>query len=175
MIPKDKDNRPPGSACGQKKPIGRGGRGTSSFGTDARLFDFPQMITTQWQVMVPPKICFLFQSNSFCLKGPWVNFHAVWCQIVPKYSKLGSDIQGVPLRGAPAPTMRGIHYNFYTPGHPSWWGPLIILLNNFVFGTLFGLNEVLETHLAPFLDQLSASELKNQGGPCVHMWVCECV
>merc|ERR1712212_1312596 len=48
--PKDKDNRPPGSACGQKKPIGRGGRGTSSFGTDARLFDFPQMITTQWQV-----------------------------------------------------------------------------------------------------------------------------
>jgi len=48
--PKDKDNRPPGSACGQKKPIGRGGRGTSSFGTDARLFDFPQMITTEWQV-----------------------------------------------------------------------------------------------------------------------------
>ena len=25
-------------------------RGTSSFGTDARLFDFPQMITTEWEV-----------------------------------------------------------------------------------------------------------------------------
>ena len=25
-------------------------RGTSSFGTDARLFDFPQMITTEWQI-----------------------------------------------------------------------------------------------------------------------------
>merc|ERR1712115_440136 len=49
--PKDKDKRPPGSACGQKKEDGgRGGRGTSSFGTDARLFDFPQMITTEWQV-----------------------------------------------------------------------------------------------------------------------------
>merc|ERR1712055_1242805 len=49
--PKDKDNRPPGSACGQKKEDGgRGRRGTSSFGTDARLFDFPQMITTEWQV-----------------------------------------------------------------------------------------------------------------------------
>jgi len=49
--PKDKDKRPPGSACGQKKVDGgRGGRGTSSFGTDARLFDFPQMITTEWQV-----------------------------------------------------------------------------------------------------------------------------
>ena len=44
------DGRPPGSACGQKKPIGRGGRGTSSFGTDARLFDFPQMITTKWEI-----------------------------------------------------------------------------------------------------------------------------
>merc|ERR1719244_1266719 len=48
--PKDKDTRPPGSQCGQDKPIGRGKRGTSSFGTDARLFDFPQMITTKWQV-----------------------------------------------------------------------------------------------------------------------------
>ena len=53
MIPKDKDKRPPGSACGQKKEDGgRGGRGTSSFGTDARLFDFPQMITTEWQVSI---------------------------------------------------------------------------------------------------------------------------
>jgi len=48
--PAGKDNRPPGSQCGQDKPIGRGKRGTSSFGTDARLFDFPQMITTEWQV-----------------------------------------------------------------------------------------------------------------------------
>jgi hypothetical protein len=48
--PAGKDTRPPGSVCGQDKPIGRGNRGTSSFGTDAREFDFPQMITTEWQV-----------------------------------------------------------------------------------------------------------------------------
>merc|ERR1712212_867479 len=48
--PAGKDTRPPGSQCGQDEPIGRGKRGTSSFGTDARLFDFPQMITTEWQV-----------------------------------------------------------------------------------------------------------------------------
>merc|ERR1711981_1157189 len=48
--PAGKDDRPAGSRCGQDKPIGRGMRGTSSFGTDARLFDFPQMITTEWQV-----------------------------------------------------------------------------------------------------------------------------
>merc|ERR1712038_1156490 len=48
--PAGKDDRPKGSACGQEKPIGRGMRGTSSFGTDARLFDFPQMITTEWQI-----------------------------------------------------------------------------------------------------------------------------
>jgi len=48
--PAGKDTRPAGSGCGQAKPIGRGSRGTSSFGTDARLFDFPQMITTEWQV-----------------------------------------------------------------------------------------------------------------------------
>merc|ERR1712184_214642 len=48
--PANEDTRPPGSACGQEKPIGRGMRGTSSFGTDARLFDFPQMITTEWPV-----------------------------------------------------------------------------------------------------------------------------
>jgi len=48
--PAGKDTRPPGSVCGQDKPIGRGHRGTSSFGTDAREFDFPQMITTEWQV-----------------------------------------------------------------------------------------------------------------------------
>merc|ERR1711971_60917 len=48
--PAGKDSRPPGSVCGQAKPIGRGNRGTSSFGTDAREFDFPQMITTEWQV-----------------------------------------------------------------------------------------------------------------------------
>ena len=54
LIPKDKDNRPPGSKCGQKKEDGgRGRRGTSSFGTDARLFDFPQMITTEWQGCTP--------------------------------------------------------------------------------------------------------------------------
>merc|ERR1712141_184264 len=48
--PAGKDDRPAGSVCGQEKPIGRGKRGTSSFGTDARLFDFPQMITTEWQI-----------------------------------------------------------------------------------------------------------------------------
>merc|ERR1712037_842592 len=48
--PAGKDDRPKGSACGQDKSIGRGMRGTSSFGTDARLFDFPQMITTEWQI-----------------------------------------------------------------------------------------------------------------------------
>merc|ERR1712212_767891 len=48
--PAGKDTRPPGSQCGQDEPIGRGKRGTSSFGTDARLFDFQQMITTKWQV-----------------------------------------------------------------------------------------------------------------------------
>merc|ERR1711934_1229502 len=48
--PAGEDTRPPGSVCGQDKPISRGKRGTSSFGTDARLFDFPQMITTEWQV-----------------------------------------------------------------------------------------------------------------------------
>merc|ERR1711978_60260 len=48
--PKGKDDRPAGSKCGQDKPIGRGHRGTWSFGTDARLFDFPQMITTEWQI-----------------------------------------------------------------------------------------------------------------------------
>merc|ERR1712158_109952 len=30
------DSRPPGSVCGQEAPLGRGQRGTSSFGTDAR-------------------------------------------------------------------------------------------------------------------------------------------
>merc|ERR1712025_428007 len=48
--PAGKDTRPPGSVCGQEKPIGRGKRGTSSFGTDARLFDFPQMMTTEWEI-----------------------------------------------------------------------------------------------------------------------------
>merc|ERR1711920_503526 len=48
--PAGKDDRPAGSRCGQDEPIGRGMRGTSSFGTDARLFNFPQMITTEWQI-----------------------------------------------------------------------------------------------------------------------------
>merc|ERR1712200_90483 len=48
--PWGKDDRPAGSQCGQDEPLGRGGRGTSSFGTDARLFDFPQMITTEWEI-----------------------------------------------------------------------------------------------------------------------------
>ena len=42
-----------------------------------------------------------------------------------------------------------------------WWGPITILLQNFVFGALFGLKEVLETHLTPFLDQISALEQNN--------------
>merc|ERR1711994_1184980 len=48
--PAGNDDRPAGSRCGQDEPIGRGMRGTSSFGTDARLFDFLQMITTEWQI-----------------------------------------------------------------------------------------------------------------------------
>ena len=48
--PRNKDSRPPGSVCGQEAPAGRGKRGTSSFGTDARLFDFPQMMTTEWEI-----------------------------------------------------------------------------------------------------------------------------
>merc|ERR1712212_963031 len=48
--PWGKDDRPAGSQCGQDEPLGRGGRGTSSFGTDARFYDFPDMITTEWQV-----------------------------------------------------------------------------------------------------------------------------
>ena len=37
----------------------------------------------------------------------------------------------------------------------SWWGPLTILPKNFVLGFFFGPNEVLDMHLALFLDQLS--------------------
>merc|ERR1712045_370534 len=48
--PAHKDSRPPGSVCGQEAPLGRGQRGTSSFGTYARLFDFPQTITTEWEI-----------------------------------------------------------------------------------------------------------------------------
>ena len=48
--PWGKDDRPAGSQCGQDEPIGRGGRGTSSFGTDARFYDFPDMITTEWEI-----------------------------------------------------------------------------------------------------------------------------
>ena len=43
--PAHKDNRPPGSVCGQEK-----NRGTSSFGSDARFVEFPQMITTEWEI-----------------------------------------------------------------------------------------------------------------------------
>ena len=32
------------------KCLGRGHRGTSSFGTDARLIEFPQMISTDWEI-----------------------------------------------------------------------------------------------------------------------------
>merc|ERR1712038_1243253 len=48
--PWGKDDRPAGSSCGQDEPLGRGGRGTSSFGTDARFYDFPDMITTEWEI-----------------------------------------------------------------------------------------------------------------------------
>ena len=48
--PAHKDTRPPGSDCGQEEPVGRGKRGTTSFGTDARLIEFPQMITTEWKI-----------------------------------------------------------------------------------------------------------------------------
>merc|ERR1719192_2297306 len=73
--PKDKDNRPPGSACGQKKPIGRGGRGTSSFGTDARLFDFPQMITTEWQVGSVQDVAWSSRG------GPWGGYTYRLCKV----------------------------------------------------------------------------------------------
>merc|ERR1712180_328640 len=48
--PWGKDDRPAGSSCGQDEPLGRGGRGPSSFGTDARFYDFPDMITTEWEI-----------------------------------------------------------------------------------------------------------------------------
>merc|ERR1711953_173342 len=48
--PWGKDDRPAGSSCGQDEPLGRGWRGTSSFGTDARFYDFPDMITTEWEI-----------------------------------------------------------------------------------------------------------------------------
>merc|ERR1711936_352938 len=42
----------PWAAPGQAPTLGggRGGRGTSSFGTDARFYDFPDMITTEWEI-----------------------------------------------------------------------------------------------------------------------------
>ena len=43
--PKDKDLRPPGSQCGQTK-----NRGTWSYGTDQRLMDYPQLLTTEWEL-----------------------------------------------------------------------------------------------------------------------------
>jgi len=43
--PAHKDARPPGSVCGQES-----NRGTSSFGSDARFVEFPQMITTEWEI-----------------------------------------------------------------------------------------------------------------------------
>ena len=58
--------------------------------------------------------------------------------------------------------MRAI--NYASPHHerrPSWWGPLSILPKNIVLGAFFSPNELLETHLAPFLDKLSAFEQKN--------------
>ena len=48
--PKDEDPRPPGSSCGQEPPLGRGRRGTWSYGTDQRLMDYPQMLTTEWRL-----------------------------------------------------------------------------------------------------------------------------
>ena len=48
--PKDRDSRPPGSRCGQDAPNGRGGRGTSSFGTSALEIDFPEAAVTDWQL-----------------------------------------------------------------------------------------------------------------------------
>ena len=50
--PAGKDTRPPGSVCGQPKVDGgRGKRGTSSFGPDARLFDFPHLPQNgKWEV-----------------------------------------------------------------------------------------------------------------------------
>ena len=41
---------------------------------------------------------------------------------------------------------------------PLGWGPLNIWPQNFVFGALFGPNEVLEMHLGSLLNQLSELE-----------------
>ena len=46
----------------------------------------------------------------------------------------------------------------------SWWGPITIFGPKFCSGALFGPNEVLETHLAPFLNQISALEQKKFAG-----------
>merc|ERR1711953_1542676 len=56
--PAHKDSRPPGSVCGQEEPLGRGKRGTTSFGTDARLVEFPQMITTEWEIGSVQEVAF---------------------------------------------------------------------------------------------------------------------
>merc|ERR1719150_3289505 len=56
--PAHKDSRPPGSVCGQEEPLGRGKRGTTSFGTDARLVEFPQMITTEWEIGSEQEVAF---------------------------------------------------------------------------------------------------------------------
>ena len=52
--PKDKDTRPPGSRCPG---------GGISFGTDAMHFDFPKMITTDWDIGSIQDVVFISQGN----------------------------------------------------------------------------------------------------------------
>ena len=68
----------------------------------------------------------------------------MWGQVVPNYRYLGQN--GPPQRGEPGltPTMRGAPRS----------GVLIYFTQKFVFGALFSPNELVETHLAPFLDKL---------------------
>ena len=65
-----------------------------------------------------------------------------------------------PPQGVPPPTTRDfcLVVGGGAPLNGGWrpllWGPLTILPQNFVLGALFGPNEVLETQVVPFLDQI---------------------
>jgi len=48
--PNYNDSRPPGSICGQDPPIGRGKRGTLSFGSSALDIEFPEAAVTSWSL-----------------------------------------------------------------------------------------------------------------------------
>ena len=56
--------------------------------------------------------------------------------------------------GAGTPSGRGEAPLVVGMRRPSWWVPFNNLTPKICLGALFGPNEVLETHVAPFLDQL---------------------